>query len=140
MKIVIDTNVLISALIKNSLTRQIIILYDREFLYPSFIFEEMEKHKDEILRKSGMELEQFNTLLHAILQKMHIVTHDILRPYLKQAQDIVKDIDPDDALFIACTLAYPQSILWSDDKKLKQQKVVPVINTKEMYLLFYGEP
>ena len=115
-----------------------ILLYTDTFLFPSFIFDEMEKHKEELLKKSEMGTKQFETLLSIILQKVYIVPTDILRPYEKKAYDTVKDIDPDDTLFIACALAYPGSILWSDDKKLTQQSVVPIINTPEMYRLFYG--
>ena len=138
MNIVIDSNVLFSALIKDSLTRKMILLSTGTFLFPSFIFDELEKHKGELEEKSGMKTKQFEMLLTILLQKVQIVPTDILRPYEKKAYDTVKDIDPDDTLFIACALAYPDSLLWSDDKKLKQQTVVPIINTKEMYHLFYG--
>lgn len=115
-----------------------ILLYTGTFLFPSFIFDEMEKHKAGLLKKSGMETKQFEILLSILLKKVQIVPTDILRPYEKKAYATVKDIDPDDTLFIACALAYPDSILWSDDKKLKKQTVVPIINTTEMYHLFYG--
>lgn len=138
MNIVIDSNVLFSALIKNSLTRKMILLYTGKFLFPSFIFDELEKHKGELVEKSGMGAKQFEMLLTILLQKVQIVPTDILLSYEKKAYDTVKDIDPDDILFIVCALAHPDSILWSDDKKLKQQTVVPIINTKEMYHLFYG--
>lgn len=139
MNIVIDSNILFSALIRDSLTRRIILEYDGVFLFPSFIFEEMEKHKGELLKKSGMNTKDFELLLYILLRKVRIVPSDVLRPYKKKAYGIVKDIDPGDTVFIACTLAYPQSILWSDDKKLKQQSIVPIINTNEMYRLFYGK-
>ena len=45
MKIIIDSNVLFSALIKDSVTRKIILEYGDFFLFPEFIFEEMEKHR-----------------------------------------------------------------------------------------------
>jgi predicted nucleic acid-binding protein len=138
LNIIIDSNILFSALIKDSLIRKMILLYTGTFLFPSYIFDEMEKHKEGLLEKSGMGTKQFEMLLTILLQKVQIVPTDILRPYEKKAYDTVKDIDPDDTLFIACALAYSDSILWSDDKKLKQQTVVPIINTKEMYHLFYG--
>jgi predicted nucleic acid-binding protein len=115
-----------------------ILLYTGTFLFPSFIFDELEKHKEELVRKSGMDVRQFETLLAILLRKVQIVPADTLRPYKKKAYDAMKDIDPDDALFIACALAYPRSILWSDDKKLRQQSIVMIINTMEMYNLFYG--
>ncbi|MCU0851585.1 MAG: PIN domain-containing protein [Candidatus Thermoplasmatota archaeon] len=115
-----------------------ILLYTGTFLFPSFIFEEMQKHKQELLEKSGMESKHFELLLTILLQKVHIVPTDVLHPFAKQAYEIVKDIDPDDTLFIACALVYPESVLWSDDKRLKQQTVVPIINTTEMYHFFSG--
>lgn len=97
----------------------------------------MEKHKEELLKKSKMTAKDFNALLSLLLRKVLIVPTDSLRPYKKQAYDIVKDIDPDDVLFIACALAYPQSFLWSDDKKLRRQSIVPMLSTREMYYYLY---
>ena len=57
MNIIIDSNVLFSALIKNSFTRRIILEYQGLFLFPSIIFEETERHKEELLKKSGMSPE-----------------------------------------------------------------------------------
>jgi predicted nucleic acid-binding protein len=88
--------VLFSALIKDSLTRKMILLSTGMFLFPSFIFDEMEKHKGELEEKSGMETQQFDLLLTILLQKVHIVPTHLLRPFEKKAYDIVKNIDPDD--------------------------------------------
>ena|SRR3989338_506709 len=132
MKIILDANVLFSALIKDSTTRKIILEYDGFFLFPLFIFEEMEKHKEELFSKSGMTHKEFNELLQLILKKVVIVPSEVLLPYQKEAWDIVKDIDIDDVLFVACVLAYQDSILWSDDKKLKYLAGIRVLNTKEI--------
>ncbi len=132
MNIVIDSNVLFSALIKQSSTRQIILEYDSYFLFPSFIFEELQKHKNEILRKSGMKEDEFNLLFQLILKKVVIVPTETLYPYRSKAFEIVKDIDINDVIFVACALAYSNSIIWSDDKKLKLQNDVTVLNTSEM--------
>jgi predicted nucleic acid-binding protein len=88
--------VLFSALIKDSLTRKMILLSTGTFLFPSFIFDEMEKHKGELEEKSGMETKQFDLLLTILLQKVQIVPTHLLRPFEKKAHDIVKNIDPDD--------------------------------------------
>ncbi len=50
----------------------------------------------------------------------------------KQSMDIVKDIDVDDAPFVACALAYLGNTIWSEDKKLKTQSAVKVLITKEI--------
>ncbi len=132
MNIIIDSNVLFSALIKDSTTRKLILNYDGFFLFPDFIFEETEKHKAELFEKSKMNQEDFDKLLELILQKVVIVPNEILQPFKEEAIKIVKDIDIDDALFVACALAYENSIIWSDDKKLKIQTKIKVLNTKEI--------
>ena len=136
MNIIIDSNVLFSALIKNSKTRKIILDYDGFFLFPSFIFIEMQRHKNELLKKSGMSERDFNKLFRLILKKVAIVPNEVLISYKKDALEIVKNIDPDDVLFVACALAYPNSIIWSDDKKLKDQSKVEVLNTEEIVNFF----
>lgn len=132
MNIVLDANVLFSALIKDSTTRRMIIEYEGLFLFPAYIFEELEGHKTELLKKSGMSKDEFNKLLSMLLRKVSIVSNEVLTPYQKEAYTAVKDIDPDDVIFIACILACPNSILWSDDKKLKNLKKTTVLNTKEI--------
>ena len=49
MKIVMDSNVLFSALIRASTTRKLILEYGDLFLFPSYISEEAEKHKGELM-------------------------------------------------------------------------------------------
>lgn len=53
-------------------------------------------------------------------------------PFFEQAAQIMKSIDSEDSAFIACALATPNSIIWSDDKHFQQQNKVPVITTKEL--------
>lgn len=132
MNIIIDSNILFSALIKDSKTRKIILEYDGFFLFPSFIFEEMQKHKAELLKKSKMPEGDFNNLLQLILRKVFIIPNEVLLPYRKEAFEIANNIDPDDIIFVACAIAYPDSIIWSNDRKLKKQSKVKVLDTKEI--------
>ena len=120
MNIILDSNVLFSALIKDSVTRELILEYDGCFLFPAFIFEEMDKHKQELMDKSGMEKDDFNSLLQLLLSRVLIIPSTRLLPFRAEAVGIVKDIDINDSIFIACALANDDSILWSDDKKLKK--------------------
>jgi predicted nucleic acid-binding protein len=131
MNIVIDSNILFSALIKDSTTRKIILEYEGFFLSPAYIFEEMQKHKHELLGKSGMTSQDFNLLLSLLLKKAIIIPNEKLQPYRQQADELVKDIDPDDSVFVACALAY-KGALWTDEKRLKKVKEIRVVDTKEI--------
>ena len=81
MKIILDSNILFSALIKDSKTRRIMLEYEGFFLFPKFVFEEMEKHIEELLRKSELSKQEFNTLLAIILKKVAIVPNESLLPF-----------------------------------------------------------
>lgn len=132
MNIIIDSNILFSALIKDSVTRRIILEHEGIFLFPYFIFDEMKKHKGDLIKKSEMKKEEFDELLTLLLKKVIIVPVEKMKQYKEEAFEIVKDIDPDDIIFVACVLAYKDSILWSDDKKLKNQTRIAVFNTGEI--------
>ena len=75
--------------------------------------------------------EDFTRLLEVILQKVTIVPNELIRPHKEEALGILQNIDIDDISFIACALAYKDSVLWSDDKGLKRQTRIRIISTKE---------
>src|SRR3989344_8057007 len=105
MKFVMDTNILISALIKDSFSRKIILESNFKFLSPDFSLQEIEKYKEEILEKSGITNNDFYTLLYSILDKIEIVKKDEYNYKIKEAEDIIGKIDIKDVPFIALALA-----------------------------------
>lgn len=139
MGIIIDSNVLFSALIRNSMTRKMILEYGGKFLFPDYIFEELERHKEDLLQKSKMSKTDFDKLLELLLCKMERVPKEALLEFLEDALEMVKNIDQEDALFVACALAYPNSIIWSNDKKLKDVNGIVTMSTKEVFQLLYGD-
>jgi hypothetical protein len=48
MRLVLDTNILIAALIKDSITRRILLLPGLEFLLPAFALDEIATHRNKI--------------------------------------------------------------------------------------------
>ena len=128
---------LFSALIKDSTTRMLILEYEDLLLFPSLVLEEAQEHLNELLKKSGMKSADFNSLLKLILNKVKIVPTETLYQHRNEALEIVKGIDPDDAIIVACALANPGSIIWSNDKGLKKQNKVKVLNTAEIIRLLY---
>ena len=139
MNVVIDSNILFSALIKDSITRKLILEHKEMFLFPEIIFEEMEKYKYELVEKSKMKEKDFERLFALLLKKMQIIPTEKLEPYREKSLKIMEKIDKKDALFIACGMAYTNSVIWSEDKKLKKQNNVPIFNTKEILEYFKKE-
>lgn len=59
MKIIIDVNPVISALIRDSSVRRIIVNSNFEFCFPEHALQKIRKYKDYIIEKSGLsELEE----------------------------------------------------------------------------------
>ena len=58
--------------------------------------EELENHKHELLKKSGLRAHDFDKLLALLLHKVVVVPTELLVRYRQEAYDLVKDIDPDD--------------------------------------------
>ena len=69
-----------------------------------------------------------------LLKNIILVDKAVLSKTITQAVDIVESIDPQDAVFFSAALAL-NAVLWSDDKALKKQKEVIVLNTKEILSL-----
>jgi len=75
-------------------------------------------------------------LLSLILTRVKLVSPELLETNKLEALEIAKSInDLDDLLFIACALTYSDSAIWSNDKDLKRQSKVKVMDTKE-FLIF----
>ena len=55
MRLVLDTNILIAALIKDSITRRILLLPDLEFLLPAFALDELARHRAKIVRAARLK-------------------------------------------------------------------------------------
>lgn len=67
MKLVVDTNVLISALIKDSITRELLLFPSMEFLLPEHALEEIETHKSHISRRSGLSNDELDIVFSILL-------------------------------------------------------------------------
>lgn len=131
MKIVVDSNVFISALIKDSLTREIIIKSNNIFLFPEFEFQEVYRYKEYILKKSGYSEIEFIKMVSMLLKNMKIISYEEICDYYGEAHRIMDKIDPDDIIFIAAALAF-KALIWSDDAHFKMQDRVKTLTTEEI--------
>jgi len=131
MKFIVDTNIFISALIKDSVTRKIIMHIKAELYSPKFLQEEVEKYKDEILRKANINETEFKVLFGQIKSKIIFLEFDSFSSKFDEAEEIMDKIDPKDTPFIAAALA-TESDIWSDDKHFEKQKKVKVWKTSDL--------
>ena len=132
MRIVVDTNILISSLIKDSITREILLLPYMDFYLPEFALEEVEAHKTKICKLSGLSRDEIDFFLDLLLENISIVPAQTIRPYLKEAEKIIGDIDPGDIPFVALALAVDNDGIWTNDKHFRKVKKIKIWNTPEL--------
>ena len=130
MELIIDANIVISALISwNGKTRDLIFLKDFSLFAPEYLFEEVEKYKTIILKKSKLDEESFNLALSLIFSKIKLIPFSEFKSLLNKAKDICPDPNDEEYLALALSKNIP---IWSNDKKLKNQNKVKVYNTTEL--------
>ena len=136
MNIVLDTNVLIAALLKESKVREIVVNSYNTFIVPSLIFSEILKHKEELLIKSGLDEADFNFLMMKISDYFMAIPNEIIKPYKEEADKIIGSIDKDDVPIIATSLAFNSCPIWTDDKHFEKQGKIKIHKTEDMIKLF----
>ena len=138
MIIVLDTNILISALIKDSTTRKIIFESGWDFYYPEMSFHEIQKHKGLVIEKSGVSTEGYDTLLDCLFKHISMIQESRILPLIKEANFLLRHIDPDDVVFLAAGLCLKDAYIWSDDHHFKKQDKIKVLKTEDVIQKFFS--
>ena len=131
MKLVIDANVVISALIADSKTRELIVTLEPDLLTPAFVHDEVENYEDLIVEKSGMEPDRVAQFIDLLFQYIEVVPADDFYPAIDRAKEAINDTDPDDVLYLACAIAR-DAVIWSDDSDFDEQDLVETYSTSDV--------
>jgi len=110
LKLVVDANVVISAIIRDSVARKLLFGNSNFELYsPGFLFEELEEHREEIMRKAGLDFPEFQQFTEILRNVITVAPAPAYSEYLDEARKVVSDEDdlPYAALAIALTVPQP---------------------------------
>lgn len=142
MNLIVDTNIIISALITPTGTLNKLIIKDMykvRLFAPSFLLEEIENKKVKIQKLTKLTIRDINILADILLRRITFLDNSLIKEqYKKKAYRIVHDIDPKDYIFVA--LSYQTGFkIWTGDKKLcrglKSKNFKNIINTRELLSL-----
>ena len=103
-----------------------------EFIAPEYTFTEISKHADIIKKKSKLSAEDLKYVMDMLFSRITIYSKDEYADCYVQAKDIMKDIDPDDAPFLALAMKTRVDGIWSEDKGFQEQNHVKVYITKQL--------
>ena len=129
MDLVVDANVLIAAIIKESTSYTLLFREDFHLYTAEYIFTEIEEHKEEILKKTKKTEEEFYKLIETLKRRIILVPLEELISYLDKAEKICPD--PDDVVYFALALKLNCAV-WSNDKDLKKQKKIKIYHTHDL--------
>jgi len=140
MLLVVDANVVFSALIKRGKTLDIFIL-NREskrfdFVAPEYLMIEVEEHTHELLKKTGLSIEALRKVLAFLEREIEFVPFEEFTELYEKAERTSPD--PDDVPYFALALKFTGDI-WSNDKALKNQSLIKVLSTGEVLKLMEFE-
>ncbi|UCE39302.1 MAG: PIN domain-containing protein [Thermoplasmata archaeon] len=130
MLLVVDTNIIISGLIKGSVTREILLSADISFVVPEWVHTEIKKHKKLITKKAGIDQDELNNFIEELFQIVQTIPFDKYKSYIKKGLNVMNDIDKDDAPFAAIALALDADGIWTNDKDFEKQDVIKVWKTQ----------
>jgi len=126
MKLIIDTNILISSLLKDSTTREILLNESLNFYLPEIVLSEVNKYLPYIIQKSELSGEEIKKLLNSLLENLILVPIDEYEKNMNEGMKIIGNIDKKDTQFIALALSIENDGIWSNDKHFEKQKKIKV--------------
>lgn len=141
MKVVVDTNIIFSAILNTEGTIADLLLSDNPFDFhaPSYIWNELSENENKLLKILGFDSSgQLYELKFMITQNIKFISEfQINERTWEIAQNLTTDIDFDDIAFVALAI-HLEGILWTGDKKLRtglaQKGFDSVINTQELFV------
>ncbi len=132
MRLVVDTNIIVAGLIKDAITRQLLIHPDLELYTPEFTLMEIKKHKTLLLNKSKLGKEDFSILFEETISRIIVVSIEDFKGYISKANDILEQVDIHDIPFLALALSFDNDGIWSHDRDFEKQNSVKVWKTKDL--------
>jgi len=136
VKFVVDTNVLFTFFWPGSFTKGLLVDQDLEFFAPELALREINEHREEILKKTGISSKEFEMLRRDLGIFVEFIPLEEYSEFLQQASSIP---DKDDVDFVALALKLNLPI-WSNDEELKRQSLVKVLSTKELINFLKAAP
>ncbi len=147
MKIVVDTNIVFSAILNPAATIGQVLIYGQrqfDFYAPNLVKEEIKRHRQKIIALAEhVDESTFEDIRDEIFSCLHFISEEqIPFDYWHTAISIVRDTDIDDIAFVVLA-EYLDAKLWTGDKKLKngleKQGFKRAITTDEIFKINFED-
>lgn len=130
MKIVIDSNRVFAALLKENTTRKILFCTEINFYAPDCITIELGKYKQEILKKLDLNEEEYEILLSLIFENITIVPIEEYSEFVRILEKMISD--PKDIPYLALAISLQANGIWTHDPHFKEQTEVKIFTNIDL--------
>ena len=121
MRLVVDTNIVFSALLNpSSKLGEIMFEFQGRlaFYAPKYLLMELNRYQDKLLKASKLDAQELTNAMSILSGRIVFVSEDLISSNSwEMAFELTKDVDEDDTPFVALSLEM-KAKLWTGDKKL----------------------
>lgn len=139
MKIVVDVNIILSALIRDSITSKIILKSKLNLYFPKPSLDKIKKYEKHILKKSGLNEASYTCILTDLFKYVQLLSADEIKQNWDEAKRVMEHIDEEDVVFIAAALSLKDAIIWLDDSDFEKQNKIKIVKTRDMINLLFSK-
>lgn len=132
MKLVIDTNIVFAALIKDSKTRELILSSKLQLFCIKEIIDEIANYRTQIIKRANISMTTFDSLLDEIIKQITLFPQTVIQPCTDEANSLLAHRDKKDVPFLALALCIKVDGIWSSDKDFDEQSKIKRISTSDL--------
>lgn len=132
MDLVVDSNILFAVCLVKGKTEELFFSDDIHLFAPEFIFEEFEKYKQILMSRTKRSRQDFVKLIDINKNRIQLIPNEETERFIDKARKICPDKNDADFFALALKLNCP---IWSNDKKLSEQKFIKIYTTTELVKL-----
>ena len=132
MELVVDANVLLASLLKEAVTRELLLDSRLTLCAPEHLLSETSRHlaKSAILRKRiRLSNEDIQKLFEILTMNIRTIPKQSYHRFVGQALTLAPHIEDSPYLAVALSREIP---IWSNDRGLKNQSIVKIYTTAEL--------
>lgn len=139
IKIIVDTNIVFSAILNSSGRIGKVLLNSRNvfhFVSCRYMRAEIDKHFIKLQTLTGLAQDELSEIIDSITGRINLINEEFIsKSNILMAESLTKDVDFNDLLFVGLTLEL-KGRLWTGDKKLirgiTQKGFNKVVTTAEL--------
>jgi predicted nucleic acid-binding protein len=143
MKIIVDTNIVFSAILNSSSTIGKVLMQSKkhfQFYTCDFLRVELVKHKKKLLSLTKLSEDELFELENLVTENISFINESLIpTKTIIAAESLLKNIDIKDTPFVALAV-HLDATLWTGDSKLitglKRKKFYNVASTSELVIIY----